>query len=109
MKHGIVDIFAFQEALLIEAVFGLALLTMIWIAFRRWLHHKDQMARLNADHGAERDAQYDSRIGQLEERLKAIESSAAGGRAEKTGAIEDAPSDMLSPSPELGRDKIRPA
>lgn len=33
MNHGIADVFAFQEALLIDAVFGIALLTMMWSAF----------------------------------------------------------------------------
>lgn len=30
MHHGIVDVFAYQEALLIEAVFGVVLLAMLW-------------------------------------------------------------------------------
>jgi hypothetical protein len=33
VDHGIVDDFAFQEALLIEAAFGIVLLTMIWVGF----------------------------------------------------------------------------
>jgi hypothetical protein len=37
VSHSIVDVFAYQEALLIEAVFGIALLAMIWVGFRRWL------------------------------------------------------------------------
>ena len=44
MNHGIVDVFAYQEALLIEAVFAVALLVMIWAGFRRWLQYKERMA-----------------------------------------------------------------
>ena len=30
MNHGVVDVFAFQEALLIKAAFGIAILVIIW-------------------------------------------------------------------------------
>jgi hypothetical protein len=65
VDHPIVDVFAFQEALLIEAAFGIALLAMIWVGFRRWLQHKERMGRLIADQTAQ--------IERVEERLKSIE------------------------------------
>lgn len=83
--HGIVDVFAYQEALLIEAVFGIALLTMIWIGFRRWLQYKERTSRLIAEKTAERDAQYVAHMERVEARLKAIEEIVTDGGA-KTGA-----------------------
>jgi hypothetical protein len=71
--HGIVDVFAFQEALLIEAVFGISLLAMIWIGFRRWLQHKEKMGRLIAEQTAERFAHNDAQMGHVEARLEAVE------------------------------------
>jgi hypothetical protein len=73
VTHGIVDVFAFQEALLIEAVLGIALLTMIWVGFRRWLQHKEKMGRLIAEQVAERATQQGAQMERVEERLKAIE------------------------------------
>lgn len=73
MNHGIIDIVAFQEALLIEAVFGIALLTMIWVGFRRWLQYKEKMGRLIAEQTAERAAQNGAQMERVEARLKAIE------------------------------------
>ena len=73
MSHGIIDVFAFQEALLMEVVFGLALLAMIWVGFRRWLQHKEKMGRLIAEDTTERLAQYGANLERVEARLKAIE------------------------------------
>jgi hypothetical protein len=73
VSHGIVDVFAYQEALLIEAVFGIGLLTMIWVGFRRWLQHKDRMGRLIAEQTAERAAQYGAHMEAVEARLKTVE------------------------------------
>jgi hypothetical protein len=73
MDHGIVDVFAFQEALLMEAVFGIALLAIIWAGFRRWLQYKEKMGRLIADQTAERTAQYGAQVERVEARLKEIE------------------------------------
>jgi len=67
--HGVIDVFAFQEALLIEAVFGIALLTMVWVGFRRWLQHKERTSRLIADQTAE----FRALIERVEARLNAIE------------------------------------
>lgn len=79
MSHGIVDVFAYQEALLIEAILGIALLTMLWVGFGRWLKHKEKMDRLIADQTAEGSAQYGAQIERLETRLKAIEQILTGG------------------------------
>ena len=73
MDHGIVDVFAFQEALLIEAAFAVVLLTMIWVGFRRWLQHKERMSRYIAEQAAERSAHYGAQMEGVEARLKAIE------------------------------------
>jgi len=73
VNRGIVDVFAFQEALLIEAVFAVVILTMVWVAFRRWLQHKERMGRLIADQTAQ--------IERVEERLKSIEQMVRDGDA----------------------------
>jgi hypothetical protein len=79
VNHGIVDVFAFQEALLIEAVFGIALLTMIWVGFRRWLQHKEKMGRLMAEQMAERTVEQGARMERVEARLKAVEQIVTDG------------------------------
>ena len=88
MNHGIVDVFAFQEALLIEAVFGIALLAMIWAGFRRWLQHKEKMDRLIAEQTA-------AHIERLEARLNAIEEMAVDGAADRATQIESIPANPL--------------
>lgn len=79
MNHGIIDVVAFQEALLIEAAFGIALLAMIWVGFRRWLQFKERMGRLIAEQTAERAAQYGAQMERVEARLKAVEQIVADG------------------------------
>ena len=79
MSHGIVDVFAFQEALLIEAVFGIALLTMIWVGFRRWLQHKERMGRPIAEQTAERAGQHGAQMARVEARLDAVEQIVING------------------------------
>jgi hypothetical protein len=79
VNHGIVDVFAFQEALLIEAAFGIAILTMIWVGFRRWLRHKENIGRLMAEQTAERSAQYGAQMERVEARLQSIEQIVADG------------------------------
>ena len=98
MDHGIVDVFAYQEALLIEAAFGIALLTMIWIGFRRWLHHKEYVDRLTAEATAERSAQYRDRMEGVEARLKAIEETLPEAGIEPNAQLERTRSDAL-PNP----------
>jgi hypothetical protein len=88
VNHGIVDVFAYQEALLIEAAFGIALLTMIWVAFRRWLHHKDKMGRLLAEQSAERSANHGAQMERVEARLKAIEAIVTDGGMQTAKQIE---------------------
>ena len=78
MKNGVVEVFAYQETLLIMAVFGIAVLTMIWMGFRRWLQHKERIDRHIAEQTAERIVQYGAAMDRVEARLKAIEEGSAG-------------------------------
>lgn len=94
MNHGIVDVFAFQEALLMEAVFGVALLAMIWVGFRRWLQYKEKMGRLIAAQTAERAAQYGVQMERVEARLKAVEQIVTDGGVQTAAQI-----DALSTNP----------
>lgn len=87
MNHGIVDVFAFQEALLVEAIFGIALLTMIWVGFRRWLQQKEKMGRLIAKQTAERAAEYGSQMERVEARLKAVEQIVTDGGVQTAAQI----------------------
>jgi uncharacterized iron-regulated membrane protein len=68
VNHGIVEVFAYQETLLIMAVFGIAILLMIWVGFRRWLQHKETMSRVTAEH-----------LQQVDARLEALEQIVSGG------------------------------
>jgi len=95
VNHGIVDVFAFQEALLIEAVFGIALLTMIWLGFRRWLQHKEKMGRLIAEQTAERAAQNGAQMERVEARLKAVEQIVTGGVVQTTAQIDAPPTNLV--------------
>jgi hypothetical protein len=90
VNHGIIDVFAFQEALLMEAVFGIALLTMMWVSFRRWLQYKEKIARLIAEQTAERGAQNGAQMERVEARLKAVEQIVAD-RGVQTAAQIHAP------------------
>ena len=107
MGHGIVDVFAFQEALLIEAIFGIALLTMIWAGFRRWLQYKEKTSRLIAERTAERDAQYGAHMERVESRLKAIEKIVIDGGAATSAQIDVLPTNPLS-DPISKRDEVQP-
>lgn len=102
MSHGIVDVFAFQEALLIEAVFGIALLAMIWVGFRRWLEHKEKIGRLIAEQTAERAAQHGAQMERVEARLKAIEQTVTH-EGVQTKAQIDALRTSPFPDPNLKR------
>ena len=99
MSHGIVDVFAFQEALLMEAVFGIALLAMIWAGFRRWLQHKERMDRLIAERTAEHAAQYAAHIERVEARLKAVEQIVTPGDVETASRIDALPANPLPGPP----------
>ena len=104
MNHGIVDIFAFQEALLIEAIFAIALLAMIWVGFRRWLQYKDKMVRLVAEQIAEHAAQFGSQMERVEARLQAVEAIVIASGAQRTVEINALPTNPLPPI--LKRDEI---
>lgn len=106
MHHGIIDVFAFQEALLIEAVFGIALLTMSWVGFRRWLQHKEKMGRLTAEHVAERSAQQSAQMERVEARLKAIEEIVTDVTLQTAGQIDELATPVGGPF--LERDQLRP-
>lgn len=107
MNHGIVDVFAFQEALMMEATFGVALLAMIWVGFRRWLQHKERMGRLIAEETAKRAAQYGAQMQRVEARLKAIEQIVTDGGAQPATQIDALRTDQI-PDPNLRRDEVHP-
>ena len=88
MDRGMIDVFAFQEALLIEVILGITILVMIYAGFRRWLQYKERMGRLIAEQTAERAAQYGAHIERVEERLKALEQTIAGQGAEEAAQID---------------------
>jgi hypothetical protein len=93
VNHGMVELFAYQETLLIMAVFGIAVLAMIWIGFRRWLQHKENVGRLIAEQTAEWAAQHGAQIERVEARLKAVEQIATNG------GVEPAQIDTLGTNP----------
>jgi ribosomal protein L29 len=93
VNHGIVDVFAFQEALLIEALFGIVLLTMAWVGYRRWLQHKADIARMAAQQAAEREAISSASIERLEARLATIEQALTDGRAQTASGALPGPGD----------------
>jgi hypothetical protein len=88
VDHGLVDVFAYQEALLIEAVFGIALLTMLWVGFRRWLQYQEKLGRLFAEQTAERAAQYGAHMEAVEARLKVVEQIVRHGPPETAAQID---------------------
>jgi endonuclease/exonuclease/phosphatase (EEP) superfamily protein YafD len=96
VDHGIVDVFAFQEALLIVAAFGIVLLTMIWVGFRRWLQYKAIMGRLLLEQTAQHAAQYGAQIERVEARLKAVEQMVTDVGAQTGGQIETRSTKPLS-------------
>ena len=95
MKHGIVEVFAYQETLLIMAVFGIALLTMVWVGFRRWLQHKEETGRLIA----EQTAEFSALIERVEARLNAIESAQTAAQIDALPANPLSKRDEAQPNP----------
>jgi hypothetical protein len=79
VKHGVVEVVAYQETLLIMAVFGIVVLAMIWVGFRRWLQHKENMGRLIANQTAELAAQNGAQMERVEARLNAVEQKVSDG------------------------------
>ena len=94
VSHGLVEVFAYQETLLIMAVFGIAILAMIWVGFRRWLQYKEKMGRLIAEQTTERAAQHDAQMERVEARLKAVEQIVTNGGVPSAAQI-----DALSTNP----------
>lgn len=103
MNHGVVEVAAYQETLLVMAVFGIAILAMIWAGFRRWLQQKERMERLIAEQTAERTAQYGAGMERVEARLKAIEQIVSGG--EMPPQIDELGANPL-PEPMPKRDEV---
>jgi hypothetical protein len=96
VNHGVVDVFAFQEALLMEAAFGVALLTMIWLGFRRWLQHKKKMGQLIADQTAERAAQNGAQMERVGARLKTVEQIVTEAVVQTAPQIDAPTTNLLS-------------
>jgi len=105
VKHGVVEVFAYQETLLIMAVFGIAILAMIWVGFRRWLQYKERMGRLIAEQTTERAAQYGAHMERVEARLKVLEQIVTDGGVHADAEIQAHPTNPL-PEPILKRDEV---
>jgi uncharacterized iron-regulated membrane protein len=105
VTHGVVEVFAYQETLLIMAVFGIAILVMIWVGFRRWLQHKEQTTWLIAEQTAERAAQYGAHMKRVEERLKAVEQIVTDGGVQPPAQVETLGTTPL-PDPSKKRDEV---
>ena len=101
MNHGIVEVVAYQETLLIMAVFAIAMLVTAWIGFRRWLQHKERMERLIAEQTAERTTQYGAQMERVEARLNAIERIVTDGVPQLDGV-----STSQSGNPALKSDQL---
>jgi hypothetical protein len=87
VTHGIIDVVAFQEALLIEAIFGIAVLVMFWVGFRRWLQYKEKLGHHIAEQTAALAAQHGARLEDVESRLKAVEQVVSDGVDQPAGHI----------------------
>jgi hypothetical protein len=98
VKHGIVEIFAYQETLLAMAIFGMVILAMIWVGFRRWLQHKERIGGLIVEQVAERTAR-------VEARLKAVEQVLTDGALQKAAEIDTLRTSQI-PEPALKRDEV---
>ena len=97
MHHGAVEVFAYQETLLILAVFGITVLALTWAGFRRWLQYKDKLSRQIAEQTAERSVQYGARMERVEARLKAIEHIVTDSGARTTAQVEVSSSPDAAP------------
>jgi len=103
VHHTVVDVFAFQEALLVEAILGITLLAIIYRGFRRWLQYKEKMGQLIAEQTAERAAQYGAHMERVEARLKAVEQIVTKDGLRTAAQIDALPS---NPQPILKSDKL---
>ena len=88
MKHGLVEVFAYQETLLMIAVFGIAILAMVWFGFRRWLQSKERMDRLLSEQAAEQASQFGAHMERVEARLNAIERIVSDGGIQPAAQID---------------------
>jgi hypothetical protein len=104
VDHPIVGLFAYQEALLIEAAFGLALLVMLWAGFRRWLRHKERLGHLIAEQAAQRASQHGAQMERVEARLTTIEQRMSDSGLGAAAQIET-DGMGLPAEPVEGRDK----
>ena len=107
MHHGVVEVVAYQETLLIMALFGVAILAMVWVGFRRWLQHQERMDRLIADQTAERADQHAAQIKRVEARLNAIEQLLTEGGAKSAAQIV-APEMSPPAAPALKGSEVEP-
>jgi hypothetical protein len=98
VNHGVVDVFAYQEALLMEAIFGIALLAMIWVGFRRWLQHKEKMGRLTAE-------EHSAHLERVDARLKVVEQIVTDGAVPPAAQIDALRTSPL-PDPIPKRDEV---
>lgn len=73
MKNGLIEVVAYQETLLIMAVFGIVMLAMLWVGFRRWLQAKERTDRLLREQAAEQSSRFGAYMERVEARLNAIE------------------------------------
>ena len=107
MDHPFLGLFAYQEALLIEAVFGVALLVMLWVGFRRWLQYKERLGQLIARETAQRAVQHGAHMESVEARLKALEQRVSDGASEAAliGAAETSPLPSQSPGATRSRQR----
>lgn len=106
MKHGLVEVFAYQETLLIMAVFGIAILVMIWVGLQRWLRSKGRMDRMLGEQAAEQTAHFGALVERVEERLNVIEQMLAHGGDQAATEIDASPGS--APEPISKPDPLRP-
>jgi hypothetical protein len=91
----IIDVFAFQEALLAELILAIAVIALAYRGFGRWLQHKERMGQHIAEQTAERAAQYGAHIERVEARLKAVEQIVSDDGAQTAGQIDSLHADPL--------------
>ena len=97
MKPGLIEVFAYQETLLIMAVFGIAILAMVWVGFRRWLQSKERTNRQLSAEAAEQAAQFGALMERVEARLNAIEQIVTDDGAQAAAQIEGSGSPQADP------------
>ena len=104
MKHGLIEVFAYQETLLIMAVFGIAILAMIWVGFRRWLQSRERAHQLLS----EQAAQFGALVERVEARLNAIEHIVTDERTQAAARIESHANPAIGPISKANQLKDNP-